>query len=217
MSDPWYQLGKLELLFCNWEEAIDALEKARAYHSEDSWAYLNTSIWMLYAHIYRKDIPKADEIISKIEPELEARVFQRSPIINGIFGYLKSCLLFVKQEFQAAWVTLQEVQELSFDKEGWITGIKLFEIMIMIEKGEPDIAGQKLENLRKHLARHNTEPRMKTIYKLLNAQERQSFCFEEVKGEAEWIQELVEEHKWDPAGYEVIRFDEWYQSRRKTI
>ena len=215
MSDPWYQLGKLELLFSNWEEAITAFEKARSFHAEDSWAYLNTSIWLLYAHIYRREIDQADSLIAKIEPELESRVFQRSPVINGIFGYLRSCVYFLKGEFHASWMALQEIQELSFDKEGWITGTKLFEIMILIEKNEPEIAGQKLENLRKHLSRHNTDPRMKTIYKLLSAQERQSFCFDEIQGEADLILSLREQDKWDPAGHEVIRFDDWYMSHRK--
>jgi tetratricopeptide (TPR) repeat protein len=216
MSDPWFQLGKLELHFRHYAAATEALEKARSYHPSDSMAYLSTSTIMLYALVYSQAIAEASTLIDTIAPYLENRLRQNAPTLPGIFTYLRCCVLYLQGQTHQAWVLIQEIQELNFDKEGWITGIRLFEVMLLIEKRDRDFASLKLESLRKHMARYASDERMRIFYRLLAAQERQDFRFNEVQDEKVALAKLQDEYEWDPVGHEVIRFDEWYLKMREN-
>lgn len=111
---------------------------------------------------------------------------------------------------------VQECQDLNLDKDTWITGNRLFEIMILVERQEPDLASQKLESLRKHMSRYQPPARMRAIFKLLQAQDRTSFRFTAVPDEEQQIENLRNGLSWDALGQEVVRFEDWYMAKRKA-
>jgi hypothetical protein len=217
MADSWFQLGRLELEDGCFEDALVSLEKARSYQTEESRAYLTISVLLLYCRLHRKEHREAQQLMDHLRNGAAARTLEQSPLNKGIFTYLTACLQFMRGQLQDAWMSILDCQEMNLEKGTWITSIRLFEIMILVDKKELDLASQKLENLRKHISRYQANPRMKAIFKLLMAQDRTGFRFSPVQGEAEQLENLRTQLPWDAIGQEVVRFDEWYQERRAKV
>ena len=157
----------------------------------------------------------AAERCKEVDEMLERPFRSNVESLRGLFTYLKACVRYLEGDYSAAWGHLQEVNELNFDKEGWISGIRIFEIMILVDRDQPDLAAQKLENLRKHLRRYPTDARFEVIYKLLVHQERAGFTFDGFTGEESMLEQLATTFPWKHVGHEVIRFDAWYRGKRK--
>ncbi len=214
MADSLFQLGRLELQGQAFADAWTSFEKARAFQTEESRAYLSTSIFMLYCLIHLQDLPKANQLIADIQTGPALKAAGKNALIQGLFTYLRACVKFGQGALKDAWMLVQDCQEFGLDKEAWLTAIRLFEIMILVDKNEPDIASQKLESLRKHMSRYTPDARMKACFKMLMAQERTGFAFGQIQDEANQLENLRTNLYWDPIGQEVIRFDEWYRARR---
>jgi tetratricopeptide (TPR) repeat protein len=214
VADPYFQLGLLELKFHRYDAAIEAMEKAVEYQVPHSRGMLMILLIQLYPLILKGELEEAAAQCDRIDEMLKKPFNTSVDALKGLFFYLKSCVRYRQRNYQEAWATLQEAHELNFDKEGWLSGIRVFEIMILLDRGNGDLASQKLENLRKHLSRYSTDPRLDTIYKLLNHQERMGFLFSHFKGEEDLLRDLAEVHRWKHNGHEVIRFDDWYKEKR---
>ncbi|MCI4670892.1 MAG: hypothetical protein MRZ79_22340 [Bacteroidia bacterium] len=129
----------------------------------------------------------------------------------AIIIYLKSCIFYLKNDPRAAYHILLEASELMNDKEGWNVGIRIFEIILLIDLGKLDIISNKLDNLRKHLARYEVDDRMNVIYRVLTVLERNHFDFKLAYSEAsEDVEELKQKLPWMSVSHEVIRFDDWF-------
>jgi hypothetical protein len=217
IADSWFQLGRLELEDGGFEEALISLDKARSYQTEESRAYLSISLLLLYCRLHRRELKEAQELMDHIRASAAARTVEQNTLNKGLFTYLAACLQFMRGQLQDAWMSILDCQEMNLDKGTWITSIRLFEIMILVDKKELDLASQKLENLRKHMSRYQANPRMKAIFKLLMAQDRTGFRFSAVHGEADQLENLKTQLPWEAVGQEVIRFDEWYKERRANV
>jgi tetratricopeptide (TPR) repeat protein len=215
MCDAWFQLGRLEMRCEHFEAAIASFLKARSLLAPHSRAHLYVAILLSQCHLHRQDIVAARMIVDELKEEPFSRALQSNPHQRGYFNYLCSCIAYFDGDYQSAWRHLQESQDANLGKETWLTAIRLFEVMLLIDKDQGDLASQKMENLRKHLARYNTPQRMRNIYKLLAAQERQAFSFAPVTNEVQELCRLREELLWDSVGQEIVRFEDWYLDHRK--
>jgi hypothetical protein len=214
MADSWFQLGRLELQGKCYADALSSFEKARSFQTIDSRNYLTTSMVMLCCHIYLRDHQKANELVAEIKDGPSYHVAEKNGVNQGFFTYLCACLQFIQGKLKEAWTLVQDCQDFGLGKDAWLTSIRLFEIMILVDKNEPDIATQKLESLRKHMSRYTPDARIKACFKMLMAQERMGFSFGPIQDEAQQLENLQQNLYWDPIGQEVIRFDEWYLERR---
>jgi tetratricopeptide (TPR) repeat protein len=213
-SDTWFQLGRLELSCGHFPEATASFEKARSCLDPDSRSVINIVLLLTYCHLFRRDLVATKNSLAEMKQGACGRAMQTNALARGLYSYLSSCLAYVQGDYQTAWNHLQDCQDTNLGKETWLTAIRLFEVMILIDKQDGDLASQKLENLRKHLGRYNTPPRMRLIYKLLAAQERISFQFTAVPGEEQELDRLRNELTWDPPAQEVVRFEDWYMAHR---
>lgn len=213
-SEPYFQLGLLELKFHNFDAAIDAYDEALRHVTPGRRAYLMTSIMQIYAYIFKGDTNLTLEKVAKIEEMFTPALQEKLPLLADLLAYLKACIQHILKNYSKAWNLLQEVGQLTFDKEGWTTGIRIFEIIILVDRDQLDLAGQKLENFRKHLSRYPTDPRWETIYKLLVGQERLGFTFKTFRNETKLLKALEEEYTWNHIGSEVICFHRWYREKQ---
>jgi hypothetical protein len=127
--------------------------------------------------------------------------------------YLRANWLYMEGKPQRAWQKLQEIQDLNHDKMGWHTGIRIFEIMLLIEIDEVDMASLKLEAMRKHLFRYNADERSKHIFRFLTAMERSSYDFHNIKNVEELMQAIANT-RWTIFGHEVTRFETWFEKNK---
>jgi tetratricopeptide (TPR) repeat protein len=197
------------------EDAIASFQKARSLLPQHSRAHLYVAILLSQCHLHRQDMVAARTIVEELKEGPLSRALQSNPHQRGYFNYLCSCIAYFDGDYQSAWRHLQESQDANLGKETWLTAIRLFEVMLLIDKDQGDLASQKMENLRKHLARYNTPQRMRSIYKLLAAQERQAFSFGLIANEEQELRRLREELLWDSVGQEIVRFEDWYLDHRK--
>lgn len=211
MATPFLQLGLLEMKFQKYKEAVDALDACRQHLNPKNIGHFRASVIKMYAYIYLNDLRSLDKLVSELNKAAEEPSIKNSPRWVGMFTYLLSCVEYVKGNPMRAYQILQEITEMNFDKGGWLTGIRIFEIMLLVELGELDMAMLKLESLRKHLARYEADERAKTIFKLLMALNRVDFNFGEVKREEAILEQLENEHPWVDLGSEVIKFEDWYR------
>lgn len=214
MSDTWFQLGRLELRCEHYKAAIESFWKARSFLAPDSKAHLTIAQLLIYCYLYTGELEEVHKVMEEVEQGAMALALQTNPFAHGLNSYIKSCVAYFHGDYHRAWLHLQDSQDANLGKETWLTAIRLFEVMLLIDKGQGDIASQKLENLRKHLARYNSSQRMRTIYKLLAAQERIEFSFAAVVGEELELERLRKELPWDAVAQEIVRFEDWYLARR---
>jgi hypothetical protein len=214
MADSWFQLGRLELQDQCYADALASLEKARTFQTPESRAYLMTSLLMVYGHLYLKDPVQAAALMNQIQHGPAAHHIAQNTLTRGLFAFLSACVKYAQGALKESWNAIQDCLELPLDKETWMTSNRLFEIMVLVDKQDLDLVSQKLENLRKHMSRYPPKPRLKTIFKLLMAQERIGFKFVKVHDEDVQLASLGSAQPWDAIGQEVVRFDEWYLERR---
>lgn len=214
LGDSWIQLSRLELSTGRAAEAIVSIGKAQELLKPTARAQVNIAWLKVCAYFCLKQHDKVAEVLDYLKQEPLGQVIRNNMLARGLMSYYSACLAHAADDYQAAWMHLQNSQDANLGKDTWLTGIRLFEIMVLVDKDEYDLAGQKLENLRKHLSRYNVSERMRVGYKLLSAQERIGFSFRPVAGEDALLRQLRSELRWDPTGQEIVRFDEWYAQRR---
>lgn len=214
MTDSWFQLGRMELRQERYSEALASLEKAKSFQPDNSRGYLTTSLLILYCMLYLRNLKGAAALIEDLRHGRIGKLLEQNPTNKGLLTYLRACLCFYRNEMKEAWQLVQECQDITLGKDHWVTGIRLFEIMILVERNDADLASQRLESLRKHMSRYAPTPRMKAIFKMLQAQDRTGFRFTPITDEAQQLENLRKNLHWDTIDQEVVRFEDWYQARR---
>lgn len=133
--------------------------------------------------------------------------------------FFKVAYHFKINEFHKSLESLNQINTLLQDKSGWLFTFKLLEIMCYIEQEEFDMVHYRIETFRKLLSKKNNEniERIKTIHQVLKSLLKYGFNFKQVaKTEKENIELLKygeDTFYWDPLGFEIIRFDEWFISK----
>lgn len=216
-SDPYFQLGIIALREFQFKEAVDALTEARSYLNPRSQSYFAASTLLGIALVHAEMLEEAQEECDGLEALRNYPGFPQGHPMLGLHSYLKACIAFLGQDFKRAIQVVRSIDDLTADKAGWGTGLRIFELLILIEMEELDLAEGRLEPLRKHMERYPGTHRERVIYKLLRGQGHNFFSFGDFAGEAKLLASIDQEEPWDPAGKEVIRVDHWYLARKKRL
>lgn len=211
-SEPYAQLGNLGLRFGHFSEAIRYLEKAREFTKPESMPLFSVTTGLLYALIYNGDFDRAREEMEILEKLKAFPQFQEKYSIMGMHIYLDACISFLEGKAGEAWRKLQPITQLYADKVGWGMGLRIFEVITLVEMGEYEWAESRVESMRKHKEKHEVSERDQAIYALLKHASRHFFEGEPIE-EARKKLEIMETKEWIPLGHEVIRVDEWYRKR----
>ncbi len=208
---PMIRLARLELMLGNFEAAFQAAERAKWTFNPRRNNYLSATVYYLFASIYTDRIKEVFEDLQSLPPLLERKKnFPSTPIIQ----YLFSCAWFTMGDFKRASHAFDETESLLNDKGGWNIGLRIYEIIILIEKGSLDLASNRIETLRKHIGRYKVSERENLIYRYLYLLEKSAFDFSEKLPEmTEILEKLNFQVKWIPVSHEVIRFDTWIKSK----
>lgn len=207
LAVPYIKLAIVEINTGKYFQGYKAASEAIKLINPRRHNYRVGIIYKCFACIYLDKLEEGLEDLLK----LEAYKQHKKGLEYGIVIYLRSCILFLQGQPKSAYHTLLEASELMQDKEGWNVGIRIFELMLLIELDLLDLIQNKLESLRKHLAKYEVENRMVIIYRVLHNLERNHFDFKLAQKESkEELGKLFENEPWIPINHEVIRFDEWF-------
>jgi tetratricopeptide (TPR) repeat protein len=210
---PYLRLARLELILHNFDAAYDAARHARSIINPQRNNFLSATTYLLFACIYTRRLEEVLKTVREL-PELTGR---KKPLrIESILHYLESCAWFMLEDYEQALDALFAADKLLADKGGWNLGMRIYEILILIEMEKYDLVSSRIETLRKHLSRYEGKPRELYIHRYLYLLDRNAYDFsaenEEMK---EILLKLADEVTWEPVSHEVIRFDCWVNSKRQ--
>jgi len=182
--------------------------------------HMTNRLWALEklfnAHFRQKDYEKA---LIVIEEANENKVTQKNVLIKARWDFFSAAIAFAKEDWQQASEKLHLTQKLAgSDSSGWQIGYKLLEIMLAIKEKEYYTLVYLLDNLKLLLHRQGQKnasiERTKTILKILRTYQSQNFKYaptlQKIEKQLLILKEGQDQFYWNPLGYEVIRFDEWF-------
>ncbi len=210
LGTTYLRLSALHLQAFRFEEGYRAARQAAATFPAQKTNFMYASTYLLFACLYRHQVGEARKVINGLE---SFRKRGRGNTYLDYLTYLDSCIEYLAGDHRHAYDLLGDVQTLFADKSGWNIHLRLYEIMILIDRDLPDLASPKIEALRKHMAKYEPDLRQEAIFRFLLLLERQSFQFSPLSQEmSDILSRLTRELQWDPVSPEVIRFDIWVRS-----
>lgn len=213
LGSPYIQLSGVEMIGYNFEAAREAADKALEIFHPKKHNFLSAALYKLFASIYTGQLLDAETLMSQLS---WFHTQKRMSFAVGITEYLNSCIAYMHGAYKVAYQRLGEVSELFGDKEGWNTGLRIYEIMLLLDMDIPDLASAKIETLRKHVSKYEGRKRTDHTYKFLYLLEKQSFDFQQLTPEMEGLLTLLtEEEPWLAVHPEVVRFDTWVRSKQQ--
>lgn len=205
-----------------------ALEKARiAVRDASNHSLIHAqSLEILFCTLFRKkEIMTLEDVIGKAQRN-HAVKYDR--FLSGKWKMLHACLLFEQDQFKEAQKQLKACCGLPREKVEWVLYTQLLDVMCKAETGQHDWFYYRAEALRKSISRyeakhrHHKNGRISLIYRLLKTLHRNEMDYQLLLEEESEALDLLRcsegNYFWDPAGPELIRFEEWVQMKaRKQI
>jgi hypothetical protein len=215
-------LADNEQFVFNFKASLDHAAIARVHINPKSYSFEVVREIEFRAHFYQNNINEAEQIIDDL---LGREKYKSSTFLRSKQMYFKSCVLFLKKAYKASYRLLQDAREIEKDKEGWNLGIRLLNIMNLVELKWYDAADKQIEALRKYIDRielnRPVRKRDKVILKILIQLEKNSFnfmetylklttCFDQLNGSDE-------ELRWEVKSPEMILFQQWFKSHVTSV
>ncbi|MEZ4883581.1 MAG: hypothetical protein R3E32_02500 [Chitinophagales bacterium] len=214
------QLAHIYLVTNDYTKALKPALKAVENFRKDSFNYLRALEFLFWTYFRTGDLVAAE---STIENALNHKYINRSPHFSAKWKYLKANLMFLKGDLEAAHDYLLQSDELTKDKGGWYIGFKLLLIYITFEQENYYWLESQLENFRKLIARNKQAnlKRAKVIHKVAHTLLQNHGDFQRAQElsqrELSLLSNAEKDMEWDPTGYEVVRFDDWFNKKKLNI
>lgn len=196
--------------------AAQYAETATNYFTRGSTNYVNAAEVMFQSLFHRGQWEQAKIILSEMQ---QNRNVSKNHMLRSRWTFYEAQLLFGQKNWSESLAILQQQTELFNDKSGWRLGIKILEMMCIVEMGNDDWLDFRIESFRKLLSDLKKEniARPKLIYQIFKQYIRSGYNWRKV---AEKLPEHIDllnsgtnEHYWDVMGYEMTRFDDWLKKK----
>lgn len=177
-----------------------------------------TTIEILFLANFYSNSNKTDYYLNEAlqHPKLSSNNF-----LPAKWHFYKTWLFFKRKKYDEANIALNYCMMLNEDKTGWLYGFRILDIMISLEVNEAFLISSKLANFKRIIMKQKNVKnlRAKTILKILYTLIKKDFNYKLTavieKNNLLLLQEAKEEHLWEPMGYELIRFEEWFLNKLK--
>ncbi|MGL4599038.1 MAG: hypothetical protein ACRCYO_16080, partial [Bacteroidia bacterium] len=202
------------------EQAYKHARLAVDFSKDQPLQQVHACIILFFAHFRDGQLEEAASVINEA---LAHRYLKNYPEILNRFRLLQSGIAFREKDYDFCYDTLQKCSEVSRDHRGWMPGWYLLETQVALEMGKlRETVHFRMETFRKMLHNHGyyksaQATRLLSILNLLRDLSRFDLDYKKVLAKKSKDIELLSEGKneywWNPAGYELIRFDEWLLSK----
>lgn len=209
------ELANIYLNTSCYEKAIEHAEQAVGLFKPGMLNQLHAYIILFFAHFRNRNIEDASKVLTLAQNHRMIKKHDHPQMASRV-NLLRASFSFYQGDIEKSTAIINRTPEGGRDKEGWMPGYYMLDLLILMEKRSIDLASYKLEAFRKMLHRHGIdkqEMRLSVIARIIknlvkedcNYSNALSVCAPEIKK----LSEAKKEYYWNPAGYEVIRFDEW--------
>jgi tetratricopeptide (TPR) repeat protein len=222
IATAYLQLSYINLQLKNYSESIKQGENALKNFKSGLLNELTTLELLFLAHYYNGNEAASEAAIKKAlsHPKLNSNKF-----LPAKWHFYKAWFLFSQKQFDAANNAMNDCTYLLEDKTGWLYGYRILDIMITLECNELFLVDGKIAGFKKIIGKQKdiNSSRAKTILRVLDTLVRKHYDYalavKNQKANITVLQEAKADHLWEPMGYELIRFEEWFATKlpkRKT-
>lgn len=216
IATAYLQLAYINLQLTSYIKAIAAANNAIKNFKTGLLNELTTLELLFLAHYYSANKTETKNVLDKAlaHPKLNSNKF-----LPAKWHYYKACFLFQQKQFDEANIAMNDCTYLLEDKTGWLYGFRILDIMITLECNEMFLVDGKVSNFKKIIGKQKdiNSSRAKTILKVLDALVRKHYDYtaaaKNQKANITLLEEAKNNHLWEPMGYELIRFEEWFVSK----
>ena len=218
MGSAGLYLSNISLQLNNYSETIKFANEYMDYFYFGSPNQEALHANLFVAYLFKNDYINANEQVKIVTA---FKIVKPGNYIHSQWMFYKANLEFAQQNFQECLALLQKQTVLTKDKAGWWLGYKLLEMLCIIELKNYDWLEYRTETFRKLLSKVRTEniARPKIILQLLKALVKDNFDYKSVSAKFQdqlnMLKQSKNEYRWDPMGYEIIRFDTWWMEKLK--
>jgi tetratricopeptide (TPR) repeat protein len=208
------ELANIYLNTGNFEKAISHSQHAVELFKSGMINQLHAYIILFFSFFRSNDLRNASRILALANQHRLIKN-QKDPLMVSRLQLLRAAVSFKEGDYDASSFILRENSELLRDKDGWMPGYFLLESLTLLEKKSVDLANYRIEAFRKMIGRNNfrDEQRIGAITRILKQLARDEWNYKKLVPEKnkdiKMLSEAKEKFYWNPAGYEIIRFDEW--------
>jgi tetratricopeptide (TPR) repeat protein len=213
------ELANIYLNTSNYPKAVEYGTKAVALFKKGMINELHANIILFFAHFRNNNLNEASKILTIAQHHRLMNAHQH-PQLSSRIHLLRAALSFRQGDIDHSSAILKRNSELWRNEDSWMPGYYMLDLLILIEKKSVELAAYKFEAFRKMLHRHGLgkpDMRISIIAKILKNLIAEGGDFFRIvprsKNEIHLLSEAKEQYYWDPAGYEVIRFDEWFMKK----
>jgi hypothetical protein len=144
------------------------------------------------------------------------------PLAEGRLRLLYAAVALEQKAYKDSAAMIARCSELAADFRGWMPGYFLLDLQLNLERGLIDVAEHRLDAFRHTVRRHqldgkNGDKRLTTIVFLLNRLFKLNIGYKSLRDKEQQHIQLLKQNEsdywWNPAGYELIRFDQWLLNR----
>ncbi len=208
------ELANIYLNTAQYEKAITHASKAVELFKPGMINQLYAQLVLFFSYFRNSDIKNADKILKSSCNHKQIKNMENMQMSSRL-QLLRATLAFKSGSYDECAFILRENAEYVRDKDAWMPGYFILETLMLLEKKSFELAQYRIDAFRKMLERNplfKDEKRIITITKVLKLIVKVDGDFNKISPEQKDLLELCEgkgEFYWNPAGYEVIRFDEW--------
>jgi len=190
------------------------------YFYKDSNNQVSMYELVFHASFYKKDYNKAKEIVDYVKG---IKTIKAGSFLYSKWLYFNANIEFATKDPKSTLKTLKRHSFLKTDKSGWRLGYRILELISLLELENYDVLPYRLETFRKLLSSISKEnvTRPKAMLLLMNRLVKSNFDFKMVSEKMHDTLQLLRDGKdnyaWDMRGYEIIKFDEWWDGKLKLM
>lgn len=211
-ADFHLQCARISIYSGEPQEAIKPAQLAVRLFHESKQDMLTAMEVLFFAYFQNSNWRKAEELTNRVYKANE----MPNEEVAGIWGLLKSSLLFKQNKFRESNTWLLSHEHLLNEKSPIFLWTKLLELLNILEIQDYDWFEYRLESLRKRLRRWRIQSveRIWLLFQLLNSLRKYDYNYQRtLLHEQENLAVLQCKDQplgWDPLSYELINISEWF-------
>jgi hypothetical protein len=145
-----------------------------------------------------------------------------NPLAESRLRLLHAAVALEQKSYKDSAGMIARCCELTNDHRGWMPGYFLLDLQLNLERGLIDVAEHRFDAFRHSVRRHqldgkNGDQRLSAILFLLNRLFKLNIGYKNLNEKESQRINLLHQNEndywWNPAGYELIRFDQWLLNR----
>ncbi|MEM7105013.1 MAG: tetratricopeptide repeat protein [Bacteroidota bacterium] len=209
-------MAGVNLRLGNYEDAIRYAKKGVEKFHNGLMNELRAMESLFFAYLRNGDYQEARELALRAHNHKQIK---RNNLVKAKWAFYEANLEYLEGNVDRAASLVRQNNALLKDRSGWLFGFKILELMITADDNEYDRLDYQLSSLSHLFSRNKTEKnsRVRVIRQVLRALISNGGNYTKTNESARDKLGLLENGEgdfyWNPEGYEIIRFDEWFKNK----